>query len=245
MRDLRRGWLLALLLTGGAAPQGGGEAALPVQGQVREVLAQRVSAKQRAIQRLKAIFREEPSIKDVQDWTLHLYRLEPSRINALATGARLKGLVPEVQASLSNLTGNTYTAMKDGLYLGLPLGFDGNTCSGGNAGDCGYKELTSMGQSQLTWQVNASWALDKLVFNSEELDARSTVSLEETLVREVTTMYFARRRLIASLVLSPPESEEEVFYEQLRIEEMTANLDSFTDGEFGKHAYRGEFGAGQ
>jgi hypothetical protein len=211
--------------------------------QSKEALAQAAKSKQHAIQKVKFIFREEPSIKEVQDWTLRLYRLEPSRINSMASAAQLKGLVPEVQGSFSNLTGNTFTSMKDGLYIGLPLAVDGSTCSGGNSATCGYKELTAMSQSQLTWQVNATWALDKLVFNSEALDARSTVSLEETLIREVTTMFFSRRRLIASLILSPPDSEEEAFYEQLRIEEMTANLDSFTDGQFGKRAFRGDLTA--
>jgi hypothetical protein len=221
-----------------AAPTPSSEGSTPAT--TREVIAQKVNAKQHALQKLRAIFREEPTIKEVQEWALHLYRLEPARINAQATNARVKGLVPEVQGSFSNLTGSTFTNMKDGLYIGLPLAVDGSTCTPGSP-NCGYKEVTAMNQSQLTWQVNATWSLDKLVFNSEELDARSTVSLEETLIREITTMYFSRRRLIASLLLSPPDSEEEVFYEQLRIEEMTATLDSFTDGKFGKEAYRGEF----
>ena len=236
--------LLILLATLSAPAPASAPATEGTPATTRDVAATKVAGKQHAIQKLKFIFREEPSIKEVQDWALHLYRLEPSRINAQATNARVKGLIPEVQGSFSNLAGNTYTNMKDGLYLGLPLAVDGSTCQGGgNSATCGYKEITAMSQSQLTWQVNATWSLDKLVFNSEELDARSTVSLEETLVREVTTMFFSRRRLIASLVLSPPDSEEEVFYEQLRIDEMTATLDSFTDGEFGKRAYHGDISA--
>lgn len=235
---MRSAIAVALLLVSSpslaASPEGG-------PAPVRELLAQQVGQKQRAMRKLKGIFRDEPSMKDVRDWALQYYRLEPERINRQASAARVKGLVPEVQAGLSNMTGNSFTNQKDGLYLGLPLGADGTNCTGGNSATCGYKEISGENQAQLTWNVSATWALDKLVFNAEELDARSTVSLEETLVREVTTVFFSRRRMIANLILQPPEGEEEVFYEQLRIEEMTANLDSFTGSEFSKRAYKGDF----
>ena len=62
-------------------------------------------------------------------------------------------------------------------------------------------------------------------------------SLEENLVREVTTLYFSRRRVLASIVLSPPTEDEEYFYELVRLDELTATLNSFTGGKYEKRAW--------
>ena len=51
-------------------------------------------------------------------------------------------------------------------------------------------------------------------------------------------MFYARRRILASLIVSPPEDQEEYFYELMRLEEMTATIDSFTGGHFAKRAWQ-------
>ena len=84
------------------------------------------------------------------------------------------------------------------------------------------------------------WDLSRVVFNPEQLDIRTLGSLQETLIREVTTAYFSRRRVLANLVLSPPEDDEELYFEQLRLDEMTATLDAFTGGKFAARAVRGD-----
>ena len=90
--------------------------------------------------------------------------------------------------------------------------------------------------------VRAVWNLDRLVFNAEELDVKSLTSIEENLVREVTTLYFGRRRLLANLILSPPEDEEEIYFERLRLDEMTATLDALTGGSFASKAWKWDLG---
>jgi hypothetical protein len=185
--------------------------------------------KRQAVQRLLQIIKGEPTIRDVQRWSLRYYKLEPERIHGLATAARLKGLIPEVEGSLDNMVGNNFTNTRDGLYGVLPATPDNPN---------GYKEAVRGSQDQLTWRVRAVWNLDRLVFNAESLDVKSLNSLQENLVREVTTMYFARRRLLASLLLSPPQDDEELFYELMRLDELTATLDALTGSQFGKRAWR-------
>ena len=190
---------------------------------------QAAAQKRQAVQRLLQIIKGEPTVKDVQKWALKYYKLEPERIHAMSTAARLKGLVPEIEGSLDNMVSKNYSNTRDGLYPILPVTENNPQ---------GYKELVRGSQDQLTWRVRAVWNLDRLVFNAESLDVKSLNSLQENLIREATTMFFARRRLLASLLLSPPQDDEELFYELMRLDELTATLDALTGGQFAKRAWK-------
>ncbi len=191
-------------------------------------------AKRKSLKDMKALFKilkTEPTIKDVQGWALRHYKLSPGRINGMATNARLKGLVPEVNLSFSNNQGNTFGNMRDGLYPTLPN-------VGSNPNPDSFKERTAGTSSSNVFSVRASWSLDRLVFNPEGLDVKSLNSLGETLVREVAALYFSRRRLLASIILSPPEDPEELFFELTRLDEMTSTIDSLTGNRFGKRCWQ-------
>src|SRR4030095_16855490 len=95
-----------------------------------------------------------------------------------------------------------------------------------------YKGGQAGPTDQTVCHVRGVWDLSRVVFNPEQLDIKTLGSLQETLVREATTMYFSRRRVLAGLILSPPEDDEDLYYEQLRLEEMTASIDAFTGGKF-------------
>jgi hypothetical protein len=186
----------------------------------------KASQKHAALLHLKQQVRGEPTARETQQAALRYYKLEPERINRMAAAARLKGLIPEVEAGLDNLTGHSYTNTRDGLYPILPNDPDGSPNI--------YRDRAATTNDQLLWRVRAVWSLDRLAFNAEELDAKSLNSIEENLVREVTTLYYSRRRLMATLAVSPPEDEEELYSEQLRLDEMTSTLDALTGGMFGK-----------
>ena len=178
--------------------------------------------------------KSEPTCRDVQVAALKFYKLEPERIRKMATAARVKALVPELEGSIDNSVGHTYTNTLDGLYSQSSLSsIDPNNPNG-------YKERVTTNNDNLLWRVRAVWNLDRLIFNSEELDVKSLNSLEENLVREVTTLYYQRHRLIANLILSGPEEDEEIFYELLRLDEQTSTIDALTGGYFGEHAWKWE-----
>jgi hypothetical protein len=120
--------------------------------------------------------------------------------------------------------------MKDGIFFNLPSPPD-------NPNPGSFKERTIGSSDEFTWSVTGRWQLDRLLFSSEALDAKSLTSLEENLVREVTTLYFSRRRVLASIVLSPPQEDEEYFYELVRLDEISATLNAFTGGKFEKTAW--------
>ena len=195
--------------------------------------APRKQTSRASVKRLFQIIKAEPTVKEVQKAAVKYYRLEPERINGLARNARLKGLVPNISATFSNEIGNRFTNTKDGLFPVLPN-------PDNNPNPNFFKERVSESSDNLSWSVSASWDLDRLVFAAEALDAKSLTSLEENLVREVTTLFFSRRRVLASLILSPPDDDEEFFYELMRLDELTATLDAFSGGMFGKKAWNWE-----
>jgi hypothetical protein len=151
----------------------------------------------------------------------------------MISASRLKALVPELEAGLDNSVGSTYTNSRDGLYPILP-----NPAENPNPGN--FKERTAASTDQVVWRVRAVWSLDRLVFNSEALDVRSLGSIQENLVREITTIFFARQRHIASMLLSPPDDEEQSYYQAVKLEELTATLDALTGGMFGPRAWKDE-----
>ena len=84
--------------------------------------------------------------------------------------------------------------------------------------------------------VKVEWRLDKLVMSSEQIriinESQKTVKLREKLLDEVTRLYFDRRRLQVDQLLKPPRSIEDQIENELRLQEMTANLDALTGGAF-------------
>ncbi len=190
--------------------------------------------KSKAFGKLRQILKSEPTVREVQRAALKFYKLEPERINRMAVATRAKALVPEIEGSIDNSVGHTFTNTRDGLFSQQSLSaIDPNNPDG-------YKERVQTNTDNLLWRVRAVWNLDRLIFNSEELDVKSLNSLEENLVREVTTLYFSRQRLIANLILSGPEEDEEIFYELLRLDEMTATIDALTGNFFGPKAWKWE-----
>lgn len=191
----------------------------------------RAGNSKRSMKALFTILKQEPTIKDVQKWALHFYKLNPDRIHSMATNANLKALVPELDLSFENNKGNSFGNMRDGLYPVLPS-------PAGNPNPQNLKERTAGTSSNNVFRVRAVWNLDRLVFNAEALDVKSLNSLGETLVREVTTLFYSRRRLLASIVMSPPEAPEELFFELTRLDEITSTLDSLTGNKFSKTTWK-------
>ena len=208
----------------------GGSSSLLAQEGGEEAPAKSSKAVKRSMKALFKIIKAEPSVKDVQKWALGYYKLSPHRINGMATNARLKGLLPDLDFSFEGNQGKRFGNMRDGLYPILP-----NPTTNPNPNS--LKERTAGTNSSNSFRVRAVWNLDRLVFNAEGLDVKSLNSLGETLVREVATLYYSRRRLLASIILSPPEDPEELFFELTRLDELTSTLDSLTGNRFGKQTW--------
>ena len=84
--------------------------------------------------------------------------------------------------------------------------------------------------------VKLEWRLDKLVMSSEQIrvinETGKASKMREKVLDEVTRLYFDRRRLQVDNLLNPPSSLQDQIEMELRLQEMTANLDALTGGEF-------------
>lgn len=188
------------------------------------VVAAPAQAKQQWTERkLLAKFEHEPTVQQVQDQAIRYYRVHPDRIRMLLRNAQLKALVPSISGEFSNGLQTQRRRMQDGLYPTL-----------------NFKEDESVNGDALGWRVQASWALDRLVFNAEVLDVQSLIGILDGIVREVTTIYYIRRRLQIDMVLRPPADLASRISQRIRIEELTGLLDAMTGGYMTRSLARGE-----
>lgn len=84
--------------------------------------------------------------------------------------------------------------------------------------------------------VKLEWRLDKLVMSSEQIrvinESQDIVKLRDKVLDEVTRLYFDRRRLQVELLLAPTGDLRTQLENELRLQELTANLDALTGGSF-------------
>lgn len=170
-----------------------------------------------ALARLK----REPSCPDVQKAALGYFNINKERVESLRRGAAYKALMPVLELSggfaQSRLDENT----TDNIW------YPGNVWLEKGAG--GY-----------AWDTRGKlvWNLPQLVFNAEELDVASLAGLVQSILKEVTRLYYMRRRLQMDLVLNPPADEATRLTKELRLEELTALLDAMTGGFFERELKR-------
>jgi hypothetical protein len=91
-------------------------------------------------------------------------------------------------------------------------------------------------------QVRAKWSLDKLVMSSERIrvisESQDVVKLRDKILSDATRVYFDRRRLQVDMLLSSGDMKAQLKNE-LRLQELTAQLDAYTGGRFSEAISRG------
>lgn len=90
----------------------------------------------------------------------------------------------------------------------------------------------------------ATWDLKELIFNPDELrvsgESNDLVRLREDVLDQVTKLYYERRRLQVDLDLAPPRDLGGRVRKELRLQELTADVDALTGGWFSERL--GEIG---
>ena len=64
------------------------------------------------------------------------------------------------------------------------------------------------------------------------------VQLRDDVLDEVTRLYFERRKLQIELKQDPPKDVDEYIEKELRLQELTANIDAMTGGWFSREIER-------
>lgn len=160
-------------------------------------------------------FSSEPTISDVQNQAIIYGEVHPDKINSWRKLAATKALLPK------------FTADADRYATDL-IHWD----SGANP------DVLLKGKDTIQWGVSLTWDFGNLVWNSDQtsIDTRSRlmVQLRQDILDEVNRIYFERRRMQLALIKSPPEDEIQKMEKELRIEELTADLDALTGGYFSR-----------
>ena len=159
------------------------------------------------------LFTYEPGIRDVQEIAIEYAEVHPDKIKKWREAARHKALLPDVSLGLDRYVTDLY-----------------HWDAGQNP------DVLQTGDDVITWDVTMSWDLGDLVWSTDQtsIDTRSRlmVQLRDDILDEITRTYFERRRLQIETYLSPPSDLKQKLEKELRIQELTADLDALTGGYF-------------
>src|SRR5687767_13437146 len=142
----------------------------------------------------------EPSVRELQRAAARTAEVQPERVRAWLRRVNAAALLPSLRVRV----GRGLSAIQlRGLEAYVPA------------------------SDAWSFQIEAGWQLDRLVFDRSELglsrESQRLSQRREALMIQVARLYFDRQRLMAE---SPPD--------QLAIDELTAILDGLTGGAMGK-----------
>ncbi|MDP3940442.1 MAG: hypothetical protein Q8R92_20190 [Deltaproteobacteria bacterium] len=181
-------------------------------------------------------FLPEPDIASVRREALRAASLEPDRIRRNFRGVRYRALLPDLEISLRR---RSFLAREQNQDQSFSTGAIHNLFDNSLDRD-----------RERDYVVAAEWDLGSLLFNPDELDvseeARRVLTLRDDVLDEVNQIYFERRRsllalnrLAAGRGADGGEQAGGEFEELLiKIEELTARLDAWTEGFFSREKAR-------
>jgi hypothetical protein len=173
-----------------------------------------------------AQFQGEPTIQQVHAWANDYANTSPLQVQRWLTQSVTFATLPEV--TLEYRLQNDYDQ-----------GFEYQNADGADpvAGDqvVAVSEDADQGQTQY-YTVRLNWELDRLIMSSEKIrvinEAQDIVKLRDKVLAEATRLYFERRRLQVDRLLMPKTDVMARVKDELRLLELTANLDAITGGAF-------------
>lgn len=180
-----------------------------------------------------AQFNNEPTVQQVQMWANEYSNTDPIQVEHWLAQSVAFATLPDVtlEYRLRNDYGQGFEYQDaDGAspVAGVPV--------------VAVAQDADQGQTQ-EYKVKLAWQLDRLVMSSEKIrvinEAQDIVKLRDKVLSEVTRLYFERRRLQVERLLSPKTDLMGRVKEELRLLELTANLDALTGGAFSAGVARG------
>lgn len=160
-------------------------------------------------------FAGEPTIREVQERAISWVQVHPEVADSWRGRARANALAPKIVVSGQGTLDDDLRVVEQ-------------------AGEADIEAKTNANTGRLT--VGATWDLDRLIFEPQEMavarEAVRTANLRDRMLEEVTRRYFERRRLQVDLELAPPTDLGDRVRKELRLQELTADIDAFTGGWF-------------
>lgn len=165
-------------------------------------------------------YSNEPTINEVQGEAIKYAEVYPEKIANWRRRANMSAILPRVSFGIDESESDTYeiytSSSKQYYVKGPKKDTDG-------------------------WDITLTWDLSDLIWNGANtlIDVRSKlmVQLRDDILDEVNSYYFERRRLQIELLEAPPNNKRDRLKKELRIRELTANLDGLTGGYFSRKLY--------
>jgi hypothetical protein len=171
-----------------------------------------------SVREVLAKFDQEPTVREVQEAAGRYAEVHPDLIRSWRSRARKAAAAPQFRAEYRNVNSADNRQVE--------------------AGGTGSNSITTNNTVEHRPLVRAQWDLDRLVFNPDELRvANQTVDLvrlRESVMDQVTKLYFERRRLQVENDLSPAADVAGKVRKELRLQELIADIDALTGGFFSK-----------
>jgi photosystem II stability/assembly factor-like uncharacterized protein len=164
-------------------------------------------------------FVSEPSIRDMQDAAIRYADVAPEKILQWRSKAARRAVLPKLSIGFDRDSGDLWH-------------WEGGSTTK-EEDDCLRK-----GKATVDWGVSLSWDLSELVWSADQtsIDVRSRlmVELRNSILDEVTKLYFERKRLIGELDGLSIDDRKKRHDKELKIEELGASLDALTGGYFSR-----------
>jgi hypothetical protein len=177
-------------------------------------------------QQVLAEFAGEPSVQQVQAWANDYANMSPRTVEKWLKASKSFAALPTIWLRY-RLTDDWD---QDFQYYALDGLID-------QEGEGLFNVLDDAGRAkEAQYFVQARWDLDQLVMSSERIriinESQDVVKLRDKILTEVNRVYFERRRVQAEMLLAPKGDVLGQVKDELRVMELTANLDAMTGGRF-------------
>jgi photosystem II stability/assembly factor-like uncharacterized protein len=164
---------------------------------------------------LTELFRYEPPVRAIQKQAIRYANVSNWKTRRWQLSSRLRALVPSFSVGKGFSTSNNVDLDRGGTSE--PDRF-----------------INGPWDANKSWDFDLNWNLSDLIWNSAQtsIDSRDKmmVELRNDILSEITRLYFERRRAQTEFILNPPEDPLETANALLRMDELTANIDSLTNG---------------
>ncbi len=173
------------------------------------------AAEFRSVEEVLAQFDREPPVRDVQEMVLEYSKTDPRYVEEWMAASRSAAWLPELTVAYDydNGIGVDYT---------YDLDPDGSLDQSAVDNDHGVS-------------LRAKWRFDRLVMSSDRIrvisETQDIVKLRDKVLDDVTRLYFDRRRLQVEILMGAGDLKAQLKNE-LRMEELTAQIDAYTGGRF-------------
>ncbi len=176
------------------------------------------AAEQKAAQSHEAVI-AEPSILELQRAAIRYTEVNPDKIVNWRRQAAFKAFLPEVSVGYDKDIYRTIASSTSGGKTTFTIGPDDESYG---------------------WDVSLKWDLGDLIYNDDQtsIDSRSKlmVQLRNDVLTQLNQAYFERKRLQAELIKYPDKTSPTYQERELKIEELTAQIDALTGGYLSRRA---------